>query len=189
MDDLQNEHRYHPFYCEENIWWLARTPGLAKREKWAVFVSNSNQTCAVWSQRVAPEGQAVVWDYHVVLAVRARAYAPVEVWDLDSRLPLPCSAATWLKHSFPGSVPRRFAPRFRVVSSSVLEAHFASDRRHMRGDDGAWLKPPPDWPCIVARSGARHTLDAFVDVGASGPGTTMDLKAFAQWAGSGPVQA
>jgi hypothetical protein len=42
---------------------------------------------------------------------------------------------------------------------------FASDRRHMRGSDGAWLAKPPPWPCAVAEDGSVHTLPELWAVG------------------------
>lgn len=174
------ELRYQPFYCEENVWWLARRPELASRDRWAVFISNPDRTCALWQQRLsASREEAVVWDYHVVLLTSGPG-GP-EVWDLDSRLPKPTSATNWLEATFPVPVPEPLAPRFRVVSAAELGAGFASDRRHMRDPKGEFRAPPPPWPAIVSPTGALHTLDAFVDVLGDGPGSVLDAAAFRRW--------
>lgn len=172
-------HRYAPFYCEENVWWLAQEARFAGLPADVVVVSNERRRVAVWGQRAArAEGEPVVWDYHVVLAVQgARG---TEVWDLDCARGAPLAGAEWLEASFDERVPKRFAPRFRLVDSAVFVARFASDRRHMRTPDGGWEAPPPPWPII---GGGAHDLDRFVDVADETFGATIDLDALrARWA-------
>ena len=36
-----------------------------------------------------------------------------------------------------------------MIPASDFLCKFASDRSHMRGSDGKWLSPPPDYPCIA----------------------------------------
>lgn len=172
--------RYQAFFCEENVWWLARAPELKDRRRWAAFVSNPERSCAMWCQKAAPPGQAVLWDYHVVLLVEAGE--SVEVWDLDCRAGLPLPLGSWVEQTFRAGVPEQLAPRFRVVSALQLEQLFASDRRHMRDEHGQWRAEPPGWPPIVARSGAVHTLDAFVDTLSPGLGEVMSLEQLQGWA-------
>lgn len=155
-------------------------PRLAAFERSAVFISSPNRTCAVWKQRLAAPTDSIVWDYHVVLFVRRDGGNTI--WDLDSRLPFPSPADRYLEESFPVGVRESLRPRFRVVGSEELNQHFASDRRHMR-TAGKWKAAPPPWPPIVARSGAVHTLEAFVDVTLPGPGILMDLEAFRTFVG------
>lgn len=178
--------RYQAFYCEENIWWLARSPQVRERERWAVFISNPNRTCAIWAQRAGPPDRPVVWDYHVVLLAKSCSGSGLEVWDLDSRLLVPCPADRWLQASFRPSTPSPFQPYFRVVDMPTLDSQFASDRRHMRDASGLFRAPPPPWPCIVARSGAVHTLDAFVEINRRGPGRVMDFERFVGWVRDAP---
>jgi hypothetical protein len=148
--------RYAAFYCEENVWWLAREPRFAAAE--VVVISNRARTVAMDAQR-AGEGRPLVWDYHVVLAVPGAG--GVEVWDLDTTLGLPVLGARWLEASFDPGWPARFAPRFRPMPAERYVAELASDRRHMRAKNGRWRAPPPEWPII---GGGAHELDRMIDV-------------------------
>ncbi len=55
-------HRYHPSYCEENVYWLCRELGAASTgdEEWfAVFVSNpSRQVQLTYGSSAATSCQA-----------------------------------------------------------------------------------------------------------------------------------
>lgn len=172
---------YQPFYCEENVWQrLAQqsTPGA-----FALLITNSSQQVALWQQRLVPPGEAVIWDYHVVALTRAAG--AVQVWDRDSRLPLPSPLANYLRRTFLplGAVARELAPRFRLVPAADYLAQFASDRSHMRAADGSWLQPPPPWPPL----GQGHTLDRFLDLAQAGPGLVLDLPGLRNWAQSPPA--
>ncbi|KAI6150290.1 N-terminal glutamine amidase-domain-containing protein [Pisolithus tinctorius] len=93
---------YTSQYCEENIYHLAQRM-LAQPDsdsRWdinIIFVSNLSRTVALWNQRISSSRDtAVIWDYHVVLTLRG-AFAvnrddEQETWiyDLDTRLPVPC---------------------------------------------------------------------------------------------------
>ena len=61
-------------------------------------------------------------------------------------------------------------------SSDAIQARYRellrSDRSHMRRANGAWLRPPPPWPCIG--SGGSN-LTCFVDMLASFAGEVLDL--------------
>ncbi len=160
--------RYQPFYCEENAWWLIRAAALSGRPRWAVFLSNSARAFAMGAQKAAPPNQAVVWDYHCVIL--ADGPSGPEVWDLDHRGAFPTALSAWLGSSFPPGVT---PPRCRAVPSDEHFALFASDRRHMRTEDG-FRAPPPPWPCIVSPGGAVHTLDAFLEMSGPGPGSLLE---------------
>lgn len=184
MDDrtLSAVIRYAPYYCEENVWWLARDPRFAGLAREVVLVSNEHRTCALFHQRAADApGAPVVWDYHVVLAIhRERG---VEVWDLDCELGAPLTARAWLDASFglARSMPPRFWPRFRVIDADLYVAELCSDRGHMRDAEGRYHAPPPSWPCIGA---GEPNLMRFVDVTAPFLGETIDLDALtARWCG------
>jgi hypothetical protein len=172
--------RYQPFYCEENIWWLCAEPPAGTRMAYVVFVASLFGACPIAAQRTGVgEARVAWWDYHCI-----GLDADCSVWDLDSRLPQPVAAERWLALSFPqpSRLPESLRPRFRVLPSADYREHFASDRRHMRAPDGAWLRDPPPWPCI----GDGFDLPRYRDVGdAAGPGRVMDLEAFATFVRAG----
>jgi protein N-terminal glutamine amidohydrolase len=164
--------QYQPFYCEENVWQLCAHPALAGRELEVVFVSNAARLVAMWHQRAAPPGEAILWDYHVFVIARE----PSEVWDLDTDLGAPVAAERYFAASFRPVAPEH-APRFRVVDASLFRSAFASDRSHMRRDgSGHFLKEPPPWPPIGA-PGAASNLMSFVDTTADFLGAVVDLDA------------
>ncbi len=169
---------YQPFYCEENVWqWLDKA---AHPDSYALFITNAIQQVALWQQRLAPAGEPVLWDYHVVAVTRAAGRAMA--WDRDSRLPLPHPLTGYLRQTFlPLAGPDvALAPQFRLVPTPDFIATFASDRRHMRQPDGSWQQPPPPWSPI----GTGHTLDRFVDLTQPIAGVVLDLPALQQWARS-----
>lgn len=165
--------RYHPFYCEENIWWLCAAPPPGIEIAKVAFIASISGACPIAQQRAAGDDGLAWWDYHCI-ALDATG----RVWDLDSRLGVPVARSDWLAMSFPfGSrLAPVLRPWFRVVSSADYRAQFASDRRHMRTPEGGWLHPPPPWPCI----GVGSNLDQFRNLSAdAGPGRLLDLGAFA----------
>ncbi|MEL6186696.1 MAG: hypothetical protein AAFU79_18910 [Myxococcota bacterium] len=173
--------RYHPFYCEENAWWLLQE-GALPDPAWAIFITNTSRQVAMWGQRTAPPGQPVVWDYHVVAA--SGAPGEMLIWDLDCRGGAPLSGLEWWAASFPVLPPPDLAARFRVVPRDVLASRFASDRRHMLSADGLWSAPPPPWPCIRGPEATHeeHSLPAFLDL-ESHPdlGEVRDGTGFRAW--------
>jgi hypothetical protein len=172
--------RYTPFYCEENVWWLAQEPRFASLRRDVVFVSNEQRACAVFHQRAARAvGAPVVWDYHVVLATHVEH--AIEVWDLDCTQGAPLAAEAWLELSFgPGrQLPSMFHPAFRIVAADEFVATFSSDRSHMRTRDGRYRAPPPAWPCI---SRGAPNLMTFADVTTPFAGELVGLdELHARW--------
>lgn len=166
---------YAANYCEENVWHLCRAAELASRRPAALFISNAARCCPLWAQRqAAAPGEPVTWDYHVVLL----AHGPPEIFDLDSALPFPTDALTYLRATFPhaGRLPPHAEPCFRWVPAETLRDRFASDRSHMRRPDGSWQSPPPPWPAIATSTQTRN-LRSFVDMTAAAPGERLDLAA------------
>ena len=166
---------YASRYCEENAVHLLDRDELPPPRS-IVFISNASRSCPLWSQRAAARaGEPVIWDYHVVLLTEAGA---PQLWDLDSTLPFPCDAQTYLDSTFPlaGRLRPELEPRFRVVTEAQIRERFASDRSHMRAPDGTWLAEPPPWPPIRTAD-ATHTLFDFVEMSKPGLGERFDLLA------------
>lgn len=164
--------RYTPYFCEENVWHLARESAAhGRRDLYAVFITNRLQHVVLWQQRA---GDPVQWDYHVVL------FDGGDVVDLDTvieggpSLPI----GVWLKASF-RHVSEPLAPRFRVVDAAELLRTFASDRSHMRGPDGEPRQPFPEWPPIRCSLG-DHTLPRYLDLDDDIAGEWLDLDALRQ---------
>lgn len=161
--------RYCPFYCEENVWHLCADPrvGSGLHEVWVI--SNLQRSVALCRQRAGdPPLGLVVWDYHVVLA--SSSDDGWRVWDLDTTAGLDLPAQQWLEATFL-PVPDAFRPRFRVLDAQRYRQVLASDRRHMKKPDGAWLQPPPRWPSI----GEGHNLDRLTDLATPFEGQLFDL--------------
>jgi hypothetical protein len=166
---------YTPHYCEENVWHLIQDSGVTANELYAMFISNARKACPMWQQRAAPRPQEpVVWDYHVVVLGRKQHW---EVWDLDTVLPTPVSARTYLASTFSSeaSLPKDLRTYFRVVPRDQYLAYFASDRSHMKRPDGSWMAPPP------SRSPIRTTTEVmnlfrFVDMAKVFLGEVYDLN-------------
>lgn len=164
--------RYAPYYCEENVWWLAQEKREGEARAEVAIVTNAARSVVFAAQRASEDGLPITWDYHVVLA----SFSPrgTEVWDLDCVLGMPLPARTWLEASFPSEAPPRLHPRFRVVSAERYVAELASDRHHMRGPDGAWLVRPPPWDPI---GGGRDDLARWLDLDDATYGPAIDLRA------------
>ncbi len=166
-----------PYYCEENVWRLARHEAFAGRDACVLVITNRARACVFWDQRAAETpGSAVVWDYHVVLLDRSPPAGAWRVWDLDSVLPFPCPADEYLRRTFRDvdAIDPELAPRFRVVTAHRYVETFASDRRHMVRADGSWAAPPPAWEAIRTATEV-HTLDRMLDVTDESAGVTLDL--------------
>lgn len=158
---------YQPFYCEENVWHLARSAEeLDVADPQVVFISSPNCSVAMWAQRA---GSPIVWDYHVVLMGKRDGQ---RVWDLDTTAGFGIPLHDWLEASFPlsGVIPPELEPTFRLVDAATFLHEFKTDRRHMR--DGAdWKAPPPPWPPITE----GFNLWDFVDPNGDAPGSVTDL--------------
>src|SRR5690606_24324741 len=113
--------------CEENIWQLAGDARLAGRGCRVAVISNGERACPLWQQRAAAPGEAVCWDYHVILLAEG---SPWEVWDLDTRLGCPVPANVWVEATFPGADgwAARWLPRFRVMTAGEYRRRLSSDR-------------------------------------------------------------
>lgn len=159
-------------YCEENVWHLCADPALSGLPAAALVITNPTRSVAIVHQRAAPApGVAVVWDYHVVVAVRDAAHW--QIWDLDSTLGLRVPLLRWLDACFGGAdgFGAPYRPHFGVVAAARYRQVLRSDRSHMRNDSGEYCAAPPAWPPIGAEG--TNLMDfvrldpAFVDPVAS----------------------
>lgn len=172
--------RYQPFYCEENAFHLCQHGAFGDRERYALFVSGALGGCVMWHQRAARGPTAALfWDYHVVVL----AADPWEIWDLDSTLGCPVPAAEYLRRSFRRGLPPELAPIFRLVPAAELLATFASDRSHMRDQNGNYERPPPPWPTVSAPERGSN-LSRFIDMTDPFVGEILSLAALGKRVGA-----
>lgn len=158
---------HQPYFCEENVWQLLRSPDLPAPRA-AVFVSNAARTVAMWGQRAAVR-DPIVWDYHVVLLLPRHGL----VVDLDDRQRAVWPVDRWLAHAFRADVEAEFAPRFRVVDGPEFLAVFSSDRSHMLDARGVPQRPFPPWPAPFDAVRGMNLM-RFVDVGDPIAGAVVD---------------
>ncbi|KAF9264747.1 hypothetical protein L218DRAFT_201057 [Marasmius fiardii PR-910] len=197
---LPREVQYTQFWCEENVYLLARQfiQGLtfSRWKVFVVFISNVNKTVALWNQKLSKETQRpVIWDYHVILVLRSNlliedhSTRPVTSWvyDFDSRLGAPLTWTEYSLQTFPPELPMEFQSTFRIVSGEQFVDDFASDRSHMQltsqaeGAELVYHSTPPAHPCICgprsAGRGVTHNLTAFISMlpSTDGPGRIHTL--------------
>jgi len=174
---------YAACYCEENVFKICQNLKDNFENEldkcYAVFVSNKKRVVPLWRQKAGrDEEKLVIWDYHVIFI-----YRPDDrtlVYDLDSELPFPTYFHKYVTETFrtDAILNPEYHRIFRVVPATTFLQNFASDRRHMRKDDGSWLKPPPTYPCI-SNSTSAHNLDEFISMdGSTGYGEVLSLTDF-----------
>ncbi|CAA7265438.1 unnamed protein product [Cyclocybe aegerita] len=155
---------------------------------YVVFISNANQSVALWSQKAArARGNAVIWDYHVILLLRPRqqddgslASRPGKlrswVYDFDTTLPIPCPWEDYLDSTFFRGITPEYESQFRVVPGPPFLENFASDRSHMvvhpegniqakdsetaEGvmEEPIYYHPPPDYPAICGAGALKSGM-------------------------------
>lgn len=180
---------YTPHYCEENVWKLADKI-RSENSKYlqyssVVFVSNNNCLVPLWKQKAGKDAEGlVVWDYHVFFVYEVHNSS--WVFDLDTLLQFPVQFGDYFIQTFKSDdfLNPKFHRLFRVISASEYLHVFASDRRHMKNEDGSWIKPPPPWPPINCQNEV-HNLPEFISMAfetSGGPkfGTVYNLREFYQ---------
>jgi hypothetical protein len=157
---------YAAFFCEENVWQIARSAlvPVPVSSRHVVFISNAQRAVAMWSQRAAVV-DPVLWDYHVVLL------ADGVVVDVDCTAGKVLPVRDWVVASFREGIPDQAKPRFRVVDAAVFAALFSSDRSHMQGAG----KPEPPWPAPW-QPALGMNLMRFVDLDDDVAGFVCDLS-------------
>ncbi|XP_015910513.1 protein N-terminal glutamine amidohydrolase [Parasteatoda tepidariorum] len=176
---------YASCYCEENVWKLCEfvqkhQPTLLP-SCYAVFISNNNQTVALWYQKSGESAEKLaIWDYHVIFLYKPNCNDPCQVYDLDTILPFPFDLEKYAKLTFrsEGNLPPNYHRYFRVIPSKDFLLTFASDRSRMKRPDGSWIKEPPAYPCIATPE-STNNIDDFISMDSSvGVGEVMNLPQF-----------
>ncbi|XP_033221225.1 protein N-terminal glutamine amidohydrolase [Belonocnema kinseyi] len=114
-------------------------------------------------------------DYHAIL-IYARDERAV-FYDLDSCLPFPIHFRKYAKETFRSdeALCLEYHRRFRLVPASAYLQHFASNRQHMKRENGTWIKPPPAHPPISIPN-CKDNLDTFIKMNqGSGYGEVISL--------------
>ncbi|KAH8937605.1 hypothetical protein BDL97_16G036700 [Sphagnum fallax] len=167
------DYLYTACYCEENVYMLCKRLcqlGLAMPDAsdlFVVFISNSNCKVPLWRQKSKSslEEGFCIWDYHVIcIQKNLKGKGSAQVWDLDSTLPFPTSLDQYVSEALrPWAIwDAKFFRLYRVVAVPMYLQYFASDRRHMKGEDGDWRATPPLYDCIVGEDGAIHNLEEYI---------------------------
>lgn len=166
--EQRSDYPYHAFYCEENIWQLAKQRKEDNAQVW--FIINPNKSVATALQKVAADQPFVIWDYHVIY------YSPSQgIYDFDTLCDFPCATEKYLQHSFLDFKPyldANYHSYFRVIPAEEYLQRFASDRRHMKDKQGNYLEAPPKWPPI----GEGHNLAEFIEFDKKGIGEIFDIE-------------
>ncbi|XP_068239197.1 protein N-terminal glutamine amidohydrolase isoform X1 [Palaemon carinicauda] len=188
---------YTQYYCEENVWRLCEYVQCKEAQDlgkcYVAFISNESRCVPLWRQRIGKsEDKLVSWDYSNIFTCVAPSekdyhvifmYEPDDrclVYDLDSDLPFPTYFHKYVTETLRTDHILRpeHHRHFRVIPALVYLQKFASDRRHMRDEDGTWKHPPPSNPAI-ATSEAVHNLDDFISMDPKrGFGTVYNLEDF-----------
>lgn len=176
---------YTSCYCEENVYRLcqyARDQHIDLEDCYALFLTSKHKYIPFRHQGGR---RLVCWDYHVVFVQYHPSTHTPYVFDFDTGLPFPCDATAYVHKSLPElwrdlqldeSVDNTHG--FRLVSAANYLKTFASDRHHMLGEDGQYLKPPPPYPAIHTDT-HTHNLDQFWDVSTYSFDTKQSFTRFA----------
>lgn len=167
---LREKYKYCAFYCEENIWMLCQEPEFKDKTAIVAFISNPQQSCAIWHQKAAPSAtEPVIFDYHVILIVRDQdkdnEQAHWQVWDLDTTLNFPVKAETYFHETFMVGykVPKEYQPQFRLINAQDYILKLSSDRSHMKDEDSSYIHEAPKWEASY-QADKGNNLSRFVQM-------------------------
>ena len=158
-------HYYHPFYCEENLWWWSNSLSSdALDQAYVLIISNNERRAAVGLQRLGkPPGDFMVWDYHVVGLLRSATES--KLVDFDTSVESTTMDAQWwfnTQERLLELVVEDYHPRFRPIPARHYLNEFSSSRQHMLGADGKYIHPVPAWPCIVSESKRLKEVESLL---------------------------
>ena len=157
--------RYHPFYCEENLWWWCRTlsPGELARAH-VLIISNPERRAAVGLQRLGkPPGDFMVWDYHVVGHLQTESSPQLIDFDTSAETTT-LDAAWWFttQERLLEWVVDEYHPLMRPIEGRRYLSDFSSTRRHMLDDAGQFIRPEPPWDPIQAESNDLSDIEGLL---------------------------
>lgn len=201
----QDECVYTSCYCEENVWKLCeqfeKRSGDTK-QLYVVFISSHERQTALWNLKCGGTADFQLWDYHVILIKSASSDKESSktttdtvtgireheneslVYDLDTSLPFPVCFNQYTKevlrpelilHFRAAGLPERL---FRVIPADIFLEEFASDRSHMRKEDGTWLALPPPYPPIRSQKSSNNIQEFISMKNSSAPGVVMAESEF-----------
>jgi hypothetical protein len=155
-------YRYHPHYCEENIWHLCQRPEFADSQVLVVAANGAFFPILCQREAVAPH-VPLLWDYHVILLWRASDHQSY-ILDFDTTLPFCTPVAQYFQQAFLDEYRLKpaFVPWFRVMLAPAYVVSLQSDRRHMKTATG-WLSPPPAWPPLSTTTSNLHKFTDMTD--------------------------
>lgn len=179
---MREKYQYCAFYCDENIWKLCekleQESAFEDCSGYVVFISNLQQSCAIWHQKTSESADLpVVFDYHVILLLEEEKLG-WQVWDLDTRLRFPEKAVTYFRETFsPGyEVDEELRPLFRLVSAQDYLKNYSTDRSHMLDENGDWQEPPPHWDAPYHEDNGMNLFDFInMEEGLSGKGLNGEV--------------
>ena len=153
MNFDRTKSKYCAFFCEENIWHLAKEfAAVGSVEKWFVLfflcADPTSSFFVIKNQRAFGSSLLGFWDYHVVLFDSNDRL----IYDLDSSLSCPLSTRLYFAQTFPKQ--ELLAPGVRAMVRNIplgeYLSRFSSDRSHMLDERGEALETFPKWPPIIA---------------------------------------
>ncbi len=147
----KQDYLYTALFCEENIWQLCRSltsTGIPTDALNVLFLSNNSKDIVVFNQQFIDSGQAISYDYHVILKYRPDDDEAL-VFDFDTHLPFPVDWNTYQQASFPNpaDLPPGQRMMVREVAADEFLRCFTSDRSHMAHLPAS---EHPDYDCIHA---------------------------------------
>ena len=162
---MPSSNRYHPFYCEENLWWWCRRLSPDELEKAHVLIiSNPERRAAVGLQRLGkPPGNFMVWDYHVVGHLQTERGS--QLIDFDTSAESITLDATWwfaTQERLLELVVDAYHPLMRPIKGARYLSDFSSSRRHMLNDAGQFIHPPPPWAPIQADTDDLSEIESLL---------------------------
>lgn len=159
----RDHYPYTALFCEENIWQLANSlqRHSSLSDMWVLFFCNPAFKVPLFNQHTAYGGEAIIWDYHVVLLTSINDR--YQILDFDTCLAFATELQDYIEQTFhdPGQLPRDLIPYVRKVPASSYLENFSSDRRHMTESIAASKFPP--WPLINQNKSNTIKLSQYIN--------------------------